>query len=561
MAVVAREIGAAAACAVLIVRHFEDYNLEFSRITRRAARHFLARDWPAAQRDAVRRIELYDARAAACMAAVAARLQQRRADTLLWGEIKRCYDGQVRSRSDCDFYRTFFNSVTRRLLGTVGVNPNVEFTEPDIGRASGTVPIRVHPLVGALKPTIEQLLCELEFADRFENLQDAVWRVTSDIGRQLGSRHRTGSECIELFAPLFYRRARAFLVGRIIGDNGIMPLVIAFAHGERGVVVDAVIVNREEMSSLFGFARSYFQVDLPAVGAAVSFLRSVMPRKPVDELYTVLGRSKQGKSERYFALRRHLEVSIDTFVHARGARGMVMIVFTLPTYDLVFKVIRDRFAPPKNTTRQDVIERYEFVFRHDRADRLVDAQEFRRLSLPCARFMPVLLDELLHEAGSVCHIDGDDLIIEHCYVEHRLHPLNLFLREADPAEAEAALLDYGQALRELAGANIFPGDLLTKNFGVTQEGRVIFYDYDELCAVTDCQFRQMPVARSEEDEFRGEPWFYVGPDDVFPEEWPTYLAIPPPLQETFARHHGELFTAGWWHRMATQSATVAVPAR
>lgn len=551
MAVLASDIGVAASCAALIVRHFEEYNLEFARITRRAARHFLARDWPAAQQDAVRRIEHYDARAAACVEA-AARLQPR-GDTVMWREIKRCYDGQVRRRPDSDFYRTFFNSVTRRLLGTVGVNPDVEFTEPDIGRASGTVPIRVHPLAGPLKPTIEQMLGELDFAARFENLQDAVWRVTSDIGRQLGSRRRSGSECIELFAPLFYRRMRAFLVGRIIGDNGIMPLVIAFAHGERGVVVDAVIVNGEEMSSLFGFARSYFQVDLPAVGAAVSFLRSIMPRKPVDELYTVLGRSKQGKSERYFALRRHLDASIDTFVHARGARGMVMIVFTLPSYDLVFKVIRDRFAPPKNITRQDVMERYEFVFRHDRADRLVDAQEFRRLRLPLARFMPILADELLHAAASVCHLDGDDLIIEHCYVEHRLHPLNLFLREADPAEAEAALLDYGEALRELAAGNIFPGDLLMKNFGVTQEGRVIFYDYDELCAVADCHFRDLPTAASEDDEFRGEPWFYVGPNDLFPEEWPTYLAIPAPLQETFSRHHGELFTAAWWRRMADLS--------
>jgi len=309
-------------------------------------------------------------------------------------------------------------------------------------------------------------------------------------------------------------------------------------------------LSRADVGSLFGYARSYFHVDLPVVSAAITLLRSFMPRKSVDELYTVLGRAKQGKTERYFALQRHLDKSIDSFVHAPGERGLVMIVFTLPSHDLVFKVIRDHFAPPKTTTRAEVIERYQFVFRHDRAGRLVDAQEFKRLRLPRSRFMPDLAEELLRDASGSCRIEGDDLIVEHCYIERRLRPLNLFLREAEPAAAESAIIDYGNALRDLAASNVFPGDLLLKNFGVTSHGRVIFYDYDEICLVSDCVFRDLPRARTEEEEISAEPWFYCGPRDVFPEQWLPFLSIPPALREVFVAQHECLLTAAWWRAQA-----------
>jgi isocitrate dehydrogenase kinase/phosphatase len=227
-----------------------------------------------------------------------------------------------------------------------------------------------------------------------------------------------------------------------------------------------------------------------------------------------------------------------------------MIVFTLPSHDLVFKVIRDKFGAPKSTTRAEVIERYQFVFRHDRAGRLVDAQEFRRLRLPRARFMPALAEELLQEAGESCRIEGEDLIIEHCYIERRLRPLSMFLREAEPAAAESAIIDYGNALRDLAASNVFPGDLLLKNFGVTSHGRVIFYDYDEICLVSDCVFRDLPRPSSYEEETSAEPWFHCGPRDVFPEQWLQFLAIPAALSEVFIRHHGCLLTAAWWRAQA-----------
>jgi len=553
-AVAARDTATAKEHAAAIAEHFRSYNEEFGRITRRAALNFLAEDWQTAQSDAVARIELYDLRVTRCVRALADDLRERRTDVPLWSDIKRAYEMLVARRPDSDFYRTFFNSVSRELFGTVGVNTEVEFCATNVGRASGAVPLRVYRIGGSLPAAVREILADLPFGAAVADQDAAVHRISAEIGRYFESgRHSGAPESIELIDPVFYRGTHAFVVGRLIGDSSITPLVIAFTNSAHGVKVDAVMLSRADVGSLFGYARSYFHVDLPVVGAAITLLRSFMPRKPIDELYTVLGRAKQGKTERYFALQRHLSTSIDSFVHAPGERGLVMIVFTLPSHDLVFKVIRDTFGAPKTCTRADVMERYQFVFRHDRAGRLVDAQEFKRLRLPRARFMPALADELLRDASLSCRIEGDDLIVEHCYIERRLRPLNLFLREAEPAAAETAIVDYGNALRDLASSNVFPGDLLLKNFGVTSHRRVIFYDYDELCLVTDCVFRDLPTPTCEEEETSAEPWFHCGPRDVFPEQWLPFLAIPSALHEVFLKHHADLLTAAWWRGQQTFS--------
>ncbi len=549
---------AARHAAAAIVEHFVLYNTEFGRVTRAAARNFLVHDVRAAQRDAIERIELYKQWVVRCVFKIDLDLKERRSEVALWTEIKREYESLTARRPDVDFYSTFYNSVTRDLFGTVGVNETVEFCAIRGGRASGVVPIRVYRVAGSIADTVHEILIDLPFSAAIEDVDAAIHRISADIGRNFAAGRRGGSpESIELIDPVFYRGMEAFVVGRLIGDGTITPLVLAFGNGGGQVEIKAVISSYSDVSSLFGYARSYFHVDLPVVSAAITLLRTFMPRKPVDELYTVLGRAKQGKTERFFSLQRHLTSSIDSFVHAPGERGLVMIVFTLPSLDLVFKVIRDRFGPPKTTSRADVIERYEFVFRHDRAGRLVDAQEFKKLRLPLARFMPALLDELLREGSETCRVEGDDLIIEHSYIERRLRPLNLYLREADPAAAENAIIDYGNALRDLAASNVFPGDLLLKNFGVTSHGRVIFYDYDELCLLTDCVFRDLPQPRNEEEETSGEPWFHYGPQDVFPEQWLPFLAIPSALSTVFTQRHGDLLTAGWWRTQRRAQAAAA----
>jgi isocitrate dehydrogenase kinase/phosphatase len=399
---------------------------------------------------------------------------------------------------------------------------------------------------GSLELLFEELLADFRFKAPYKNFDKTVQLTAAAVASQCVAHEHRQVERVEIIRPMFFQIARAYLVGRVIGPGWMLPLVIALKNTDAGVVVDAVMTSEDRVSVLFSFTRSYYHVDLERVGEAVVFLHSILPRKRISELFTVLGRARQGKTERYRELFRHLGQSTDEFVLAPGERGLVMVVFTLPSFDVVFKLIRDRFAYPKNILREEVIAKYELVFKHDRAGRLVDAQEFKRLRFPLRRFSKELLQELLSETAGTAHVDGDDLIIDHCYIERRMTPLNLFLRTASREEAIAAALDYGQAIRDLAYTNIFAGDLLLKNFGVTRHGRVIFYDYDELCAVTDCKFRDIPAATNDEDEMRAESWFYVGETDVFPETFINFLGFDDELKELFLKFHGEILTAQFW---------------
>lgn len=553
-------VGVAADTAAAIFAAFEDYNATFGAITRRAGRRFAEREWALAQRDAVERIELYDRRIEKCVAGLVGRLGRLIADEEAWHAIKIRYATLIADCPDRKFHATFFNSLTRKVFGTTGLNPAVEFAsaaDEDAERdpALGGIPM---PLLALRLPgpdpdgaaDLAALLGRLPWAARLASPSASARFILGEIRGVLAARGWPPADlALEFLEPLFYRSTRAFLVGRLVGSGWASPLVIAFAHPEEGIVVDNVLMSGYEVRPLFGFSRSYFHVDLTDVGAAVAWLRDLMPGKAVDELYTVLGRAKQGKTERYRRLFRHLAGSTDAFVAAEGVPGMVMIVFTLPSLDLVFKVIRDRFASPKTASREEVMEKYRFVFRHDRVGRLVDAQEFRRLRFPRARFSPPLLAELLESAAATCRLEGDDLIVEHCYMERRLKPLDVYLREADAESARRAVRDYGQAIRDLARSNVFPGDLLLKNFGVSRHGRVIFYDYDEICLLTECTFRDLPAARDDEDELRAEPWFYVGPRDVFPEQFLEFLGLPAALRTEFSSRHGDLLTAGYWRQL------------
>jgi isocitrate dehydrogenase kinase/phosphatase len=537
-------------CARQIVDAFARYNAEFRAITRRAPQRFDARDWKGSQRDAVERIELYDHYVNQTIAALRLALGAQAADRALWQELRAEFAAQITTLPDPEFTKTFFSSISRRLFGTVGVSPDIEFVATDLDALANIhagVGTNTYVNHGSLALLIEDLLGDVRFRSSWRDLDTSIAHVAAEVRSYLHSRgERRGIERVEVIRAVFYQMSRAYIVGRILGRGFLVPLVIALKNTDGGVLVDAVMLAEADVSILFGFTRSYFHADLERVAEAVVFLRSLMPRKPVSELFTVLGRARQGKTERYRELMRNLEHTDDRFVQAAGERGLVMVCFTLPSFDVVFKVIRDRFPYPKTVLREEVIEKYRLVFIHDRAGRLVDAQEFRRLRFPRARFAPELLQELRRETPGTMHEDGDDLVFDHLYIERRMTPLNLYVRSSPAAEAERAVLDYGQCIRDLAYTNIFPGDLLLKNFGVTRHGRVIFYDYDELCRVTDCNFRDVPPATHEEDEMRGEAWFYVADNDVFPETFLNFLGFSEEQRAALLRVHGEILTAGFW---------------
>ncbi len=357
-----------------------------------------------------------------------------------------------------------------------------------------------------------------------------------------------------LRAP-FYRNKGAYLVGRIRGMDELVPLVLPLVHGPDGIALDAVLLTADEASIVFGFSWSYFFVDAPHPRGLVAFLRSIMPHKGVHEIYTSIGYNKHGKTELYRSLMRHLERPDARFAFAEGDEGMVMGVFTLPSFNVVFKIIKDVFGAPKQTTRRSVMEKYHLVFQHDRVGRLADAQEFERLEFRRRCFPDDLLAYLQRVAGESVLVDAERVVVRHCYAERRVTPLNLFLAHAEPAAARDAILDYGNAIKDLAGADIFTGDMLLKNFGVTRNGRVICYDYDELCLLRDCRFRRIPPPRSHEDELAAEPWFHVGEMDVFPEEFAAFLVPAGPLRDTFLAAHGDLLTVEFWQRTQARLRT------
>jgi isocitrate dehydrogenase kinase/phosphatase len=534
------------------IRHgFESYQGERARITRRARGRFEARDWAGAQQDARERLDLRDQVVHETVGVVRAELGGAAHERAVWQAMKDRYEALQEARPDFEIGRSFFNSVGRRVFATVGVDPTIEFLASEVPPPRETVTLHLtFPREVTTEALLRRVLTAFSHAVPYEDLGRDARLAGIELDAHLrGLDDGQPIEALEMLSSVFYRGKGAYLVGRLRRGRYTTPLVLALVHGEEGVVLDAILFTEDDVSIVFSFTRSYFHVEADRPRELVAFLSNLLPLKRVSELYTSIGYNKHGKAELYRELARHLEETRESFVPARGDKGLVMSVFTLPGLEVVFKVIKDRFPPPKQTTRREVIDKYRHVFRHDRAGRLVDAQDYMHLAFPRARFSDELLAELSHHCAESVQVRGDEVAVAHLYAERRVTPLNLFIREADEWTARQAVLDFGWSLRDLAATNTFPGDMLLKNFGVTRHGRVIFYDYDELTKVTDCHFREIPRGGGPggDDEYDGgEPTFYIGPDDIFPEEFLPFLGLPGRLREVFLQAHGELLTGRWW---------------
>ena len=527
---------------------FRVHEKAFLELTGEARNRFADRDWRGLQRQAAQRLDLYP-QAISEIAAAFSKRDGQQPDRDRWTKIKVHYAVIAADDANTELARTFFNSVTRRVFDTTGVDTATEFVDGITALPEAIDPslVHEHPAASSTTELVRAVLAHHDLGAPYAQQQGDAALAGLQIDNWLRNQPgRAPIERVQTLRSVFYRNKGCYIVGRLVSSGDWNPFVLALTHGDRGIEIDAVLMDENDVSILFSFARSYFQVFTEQPRQMIAFLRSIMPLKPLAELYISLGFHKHGKAEQYRALTAYLERSEDRFESAAADKGMVMIVFGLPRYDLVFKVIRDHFAYPKRVTRAQVRQRYELVFRHDRVGRLVDAQEFEQLRFRRDRFSPELLDELLAECGSTVEDDGEALTFRHLYTERRVTPLNLYLRNTDRESGRRALLDYGRAIKELAAANVFPGDFLLKNFGVTRHGRVVFYDYDELCRLSDCRFRELPTARHDEDEFSAEPWFSVGDNDIFPEEFRRFLGLPKALRSSFETHHGDLFRVGFW---------------
>jgi isocitrate dehydrogenase kinase/phosphatase len=541
----------ALAIARMILDGFDEYREHFRQITDGARERFEKAQWQQGQAASAARINLYEEKVGEVTARLRGAFEAHVLhDIALWPLVKRAYIGLIDLRFDDELSETWYNSVFCSLFSHDLISDGCMFihtTRPSQRRARAAQ-TRTYTPAGNMAQMLAQMFADYRFSEPYTDLPADLRRLEAQLRENLPDWVCKDPDLnVELFSSVLYRNKGAYLVGRIYTRDEQWPLVIPLLHREgQGIQIDALITDEAEVSIIFSFTRSYFMVDVPVPAEFIDFLKRILPGKHIAELYTSIGFYKHGKSEFYRALINHLATTDDQFIMAPGVRGMVMSVFTLPGFNTVFKIIKDRFSPSKNVNRATVIEKYRLVKSVDRVGRMADTQEFADFRFPLSKFEPECLAELLEVAASTVEVEGDTVLIRHCWTERRMTPLNLYLENANPAQVREALEDYGLAIKQLAAANIFPGDMLLKNFGVTRHGRVVFYDYDEICFLTEANFRHIPAPRTPEDEMASEPWYSIGPLDVFPEEFPPFLFADAGQRRLFDELHGELYNADYW---------------
>ena len=541
----------ALAIARTILDGFDDYREHFRQITDGARERFEKAQWQQGQAASAARINLYEEKVSEVIAGLRARFED--ADLLdvdLWPLVKSAYIDLIDLRFDDELSETWYNSIFCGLFSHDLISDGCMFihtTRPSLRRARAAQ-TRTYTPAGKIGEMLAQIFADYRFSEPYADLNADLQRLEAQLRENLPDWVCKDPDLkVELFSSVLYRNKGAYLVGRLYTRDEQWPLVIPLLHREgQGIQIDALITDEADVSIIFSFTRSYFMVDVPVPAEFIGFLKRILPGKHIAELYTSIGFYKHGKSEFYRALINHLATTDDQFIMAPGVRGMVMSVFTLPGFNTVFKIIKDRFSPSKNVNRATVIEKYRLVKSVDRVGRMADTQEFADFRFPLSKFEPECLAELLEVAAGTVEVEGDTVLIRHCWTERRMTPLNLYLENANDAQVREALEDYGLAIKQLAAANIFPGDMLLKNFGVTRHGRVVFYDYDEICFLTEANFRHIPAPRTPEDEMASEPWYSIGPLDVFPEEFPPFLFADAGQRKLFDELHGELYNADYW---------------
>jgi isocitrate dehydrogenase kinase/phosphatase len=544
--------------AQTLIEGFNKHYRLFRESSALAKRRFEQGDWVAVQKAVRERIQFYDDRVAETIERLHRDFSAETVDDVVWQQAKLYYIGLLTDHSQPELAETFFNSVFCQILHRTYFHNDFIFVRPAISteyiESDPPAYRSYYPNSEGFRDSIRQILLDFDWQCEFANLDRDVESIRNAVHEFLPELPiREVNFQIQVLSSAFYRNKAAYIIGKAVNGAIEFPFTLPILHDSKGrLVVDTILLDPGMISALFSLSRAYFMVDMPVPANTIQFLRSIMPHKPRAELYSMVGLGKQGKTAFFRGLMSHLHHSADQFVVAPGIRGLVMLVFTLPSYPYVFKVIKDKFGVTKEVDHATVKRKYQLVKLVDRVGRMADTLEFSHVAMPVNRFSPALLDELRREIPSLLEEDGDDLIIKHLYIERRMEPLNLHLERADKSGREdmieQAVFEYGNAIRELAIANIFPGDMLWKNFGVTRYGRVVFYDYDEIEYMTDCNFRRIPPAPNEEAEMSGEPWYSVRKNDVFPEEFATFLLTSPKIRAAFMRHHADLLDASFWQQ-------------
>ncbi|MHA7128299.1 bifunctional isocitrate dehydrogenase kinase/phosphatase [Algoriphagus namhaensis] len=539
--------------ALHILAGFDSYTQKFHALTELAPEFFKSRNWEGSRQNHLQRLRLYKDVVFPLSQTIQAEFGPKAQNPQLWRDTKEIYKTKIRNLDNLELAETFFNTVIRKSLPTRSVDEELMFVVE--GHNSCEIKdtsdlLNTYPSHWGLEKIIRQILSDYHFDVPWMNQEEDVAFLIRSVKEVILSRYRVApSTKTQILKSVFYRNKAAYLIGRTFLGHKWMPFIIPIMNGPEGIFVDTLIFDPNMMSHLFSFTRSYFMVQAPIPSQVVGFLHAVIPHKKIHELYNAIGYNKHGKTLLYRDFLYHLSQSKDQFILAPGVKGMVMTVFTLPSLNLVFKCIKDHFEPPKNMTRHQVRQKYKLVSLHDRVGRMADTHEFDEFALPLDRVSKELLQELKNTINSLLEIRDNHLIIKHLYTERKMIPLNVFLEECSIEDGKEVVEDYGRAILQLAQANIFPGDMLTKNFGLTRQKRVVFYDYDEIEFLLDMNFRYKPKAETYEQIYAPEPWYHIGKNDVFPEDFKRWMIGREDLRPHFLGYHHNLFDAAYWQKI------------
>ena len=542
--------------AQTILQGFDAQYGRFLEVTSGAQQRFEHADWHAVQQAMKSRIHLYDHHVGLVVEQLRCITDGKSTDAAFLLRVKEHYTQLLPDYPRFEIAESFFNSVYCRLFDHRSLTPERLFIfSSQSERRFRTIP---RPLAkdffpdsgweGLLTRVLSDLPLRLPWQNKQRDIRYIIEHLTEIVGEAVLARCH-----LQVANELFYRNKAAWLVGKLITPEVTLPFLLPIHRTDEGeLFVDTCLTTTAEASIVFGFARSYFMVYAPLPAALVEWLREILPGKTTAELYMAIGCQKHAKTESYREYLLYLADCDEQFIEAPGIRGMVMLVFTLPGFDRVFKIIKDKFAPQKEMSAAHVRACYQLVKEHDRVGRMADTQAFENFVLDKRQISPALMALLQQEVPEKMTDLGEQVVIRHLYIERRMVPLNIWLEQVEGQQLRDAIEEYGNAIRQLAAANIFPGDMLFKNFGVTRHGRVVFYDYDEICYMTEVNFRHIPPARYPEDELASEPWYSVSPGDVFPEEFRHWLCADPRIGPLFEEMHADLFCADYWRGLQTR---------
>lgn len=542
--------------AYQILTAFDKNYRWFSRITGGAQQRFEQAQWQATQQAVKERISIYEQSVSSAVSEIYQHLLPMHQKDEFWCLLKAQFLKLLANHPQYELAETFYNSVIGRLFKHQKIDDAIMFVLPSRCYLAGQDRAKVinsFDTSGTVRHLLEAIFRTYRFNLDFAHKEQDFKLVEQIIRQHLSAEQLASIQAIELLKPVFYRSKSAYLVGRICLPKQTLPFVIALMlNAQNQLVIDAILLEPSDLSIIFGFARAYFMADTQYPAELVAFLHELLPNKKYFELYISLGFYKHGKTVFYRNFLLHIEQSDDLFTFAPGVRGLVMSVFHLPSYGVVFKLIKDKFPESKSISRERVKACYRMVKMTDRVGRMADTHEYMNFRLPRNRLDCDLLKELLEECSSSIELTENEIIIKHLYIERKMTPLNLYLeQQQDPEKIRHALNELGLCIKQIAAANIFAGDMLLKNFGITRHGRVIFYDYDEICYMHEREFRVFPKSA---DPYAIDT-LSVGPSDVFPEQFEHFIVSKKTHKIILKELHGDLMTQQFWLEAQRKAAS------